>query len=147
MECAYLHTIGLTRAQFRRPFAGVVSCWNELAPGKMALMQRALACPSAGARRPQSRADEMAVVPEAAMRGSIALVSNGDISKIATRQGSIELRLSLADVAAREKPSSPGWHEFGAGAFWKYARLIGAAGASAVTRPGGAGETQIHANV
>jgi dihydroxy-acid dehydratase len=38
---SYDYAMGLTEEQFRRPFVGVVSCWNEAAPCNIALMRQA----------------------------------------------------------------------------------------------------------
>ncbi len=73
--------------------------------------------------------------------------AHDDVIGIDARQGMAELRLSGAELAARKKSWTPRRHEFGSGAFWKYAQLVGPARAGTVTHPGGAGETQIYANV
>ncbi len=38
---SYYYAMGLTEAQIKRPFVGVVSCWNEAAPCNIALMRQA----------------------------------------------------------------------------------------------------------
>ncbi|HEX5599892.1 MAG TPA: dihydroxy-acid dehydratase, partial [Hyphomicrobiaceae bacterium] len=38
---SYYYAMGLTEEQIKRPFVGVVSCWNEAAPCNIALMRQA----------------------------------------------------------------------------------------------------------
>ena len=40
---SYYYAMGLTEEQIKRPFVGVVSCWNEAAPCNIALMRQAQA--------------------------------------------------------------------------------------------------------
>jgi dihydroxy-acid dehydratase len=87
------------------------------------------------------------VGPEAAIGGPIALVRDGDIIAIDALKRSIELRVSDADLAERKKNWKPRPTEFGSGALYKYAQIVGPARHGAVTHPGAAGETQCYADI
>ncbi len=87
------------------------------------------------------------VGPEAAVGGPIALVRDGDIIAIDALKRTIELRVSDADLAERRKNWKPRPTEFGSGALYKYAQIVGPARYGAVTHPGAAGETQCYADI
>ncbi len=125
-----VYAIGPGRQQIRRPSLRLASssCWNEAAPCGVAPMPRVWAFASAGARGWQVPAPD-------------------DVIEIDGRRGVAELHPCGAETAAHMKPWTPRRHEFGSGAFCKYAQLVGPARAGAVTHSGGAGETQIYANV
>jgi dihydroxy-acid dehydratase len=87
------------------------------------------------------------VGPEAAVGGPIALVRDGDIIEIDAVKGTIELHVPEAELAERHKAWQPRKTDFGSGALWKYAQIVGPAVNGAVTHPGGFGETKIYADV
>jgi dihydroxy-acid dehydratase len=87
------------------------------------------------------------VGPEAAVGGPIALVRDGDIIAIDAVKRTITLRVSDAELAERRKHWKPRPTEFGSGALYKYAEIVGPARYGAVTHPGAAGETQCYADV
>ncbi len=87
------------------------------------------------------------VGPEAAVGGPIALVKDGDIIEIDAVKGTIELHVSEAELAERLKAWQPRKTDFGSGALWKYAQIVGPAVNGAVTHPGGSGETQTYADI
>ncbi|MGH6818756.1 MAG: dihydroxy-acid dehydratase [Methylovirgula sp.] len=87
------------------------------------------------------------VGPEAAIGGPIALVRDGDIIAIDALKRTIELRVSDTELAERKKNWKPRPTEFGSGALYKYAQIVGPARHGAVTHPGAAGETQCYADI
>ncbi len=87
------------------------------------------------------------VGPEAAVGGPIALIRDGDIIAIDAMKRTIELRVSAEELAERKKSWKPRPTEFGSGALFKYAEVVGPARYGAVTHPGAAGETQCYADV
>ena len=87
------------------------------------------------------------VGPEAAVGGPIALLRDGDIIRLDALQRTIELRVSDEELARRRKTWAPRPTEFGSGALYKYAEVVGPARYGAVTHPGAAGETQCYADV
>jgi dihydroxy-acid dehydratase len=87
------------------------------------------------------------VGPEAAVGGPIALVKDGDIIEIDAVKGTIELLVPEAELAERHKAWQPRKMDFGSGALWKYAQIVGPAVNGAVTHPGGFGETKIYADI
>ncbi len=76
------------------------------------------------------------VGPEAAIGGPIALLKNGDVIDIDAKKGSINVRLTNAQLKVRRKK----WREkklsFGSGTIWKYAQTVGPAYLGAPTHPG-----------
>ena len=87
------------------------------------------------------------VGPEAAVGGPIGLLRDGDMIEIDASAGSIHVDLSDAELAARHKAWKPRATDYGSGAIWKYAQLVGPAKKGAVTHPGGGGETHIYADI
>jgi dihydroxy-acid dehydratase len=87
------------------------------------------------------------VGPEAAVGGPIAHVRDGDIITIDAVAGTIEVNVSDEEFARRKADWSPRETEFGSGAIWKYAQLVGAARYGALTNPGGKGEKECYADV
>jgi dihydroxy-acid dehydratase len=86
------------------------------------------------------------VGPEAAVGGPIALLRNGDRIVIDAAQGSIDMLVPEAEIAARRAAWQPRRTDYNAGALWKYAQLVGPAHLGAVTHPGGAAETHVYAD-
>jgi dihydroxy-acid dehydratase len=87
------------------------------------------------------------VGPEAAVGGPIALLRNGDPVVIDAEAGTIEMRVSDAELAERRAAWKPRPTDYNAGAIWKYAQLVGPARTGAVTHPGGAAETHCYADI
>jgi dihydroxy-acid dehydratase len=87
------------------------------------------------------------VGPEAAVGGPIALVRDGDIIALDAVKGTIEVRLSDEELAARKKAWTPPKLSFGSGALWKYAQTVGSAKTGATTHPGAKAETRVYADV
>jgi dihydroxy-acid dehydratase len=76
------------------------------------------------------------VGPEAAVGGPIALVKDGDVISIDAVNGTIEVKVSDADLAERKKSWKPRENQYGSGALWNYAQQVGSALNGAVTHPG-----------
>jgi dihydroxy-acid dehydratase len=76
------------------------------------------------------------VGPEAAMGGPIALLRNGDIIDIDAKKGSINVRLTKAQLKSRRKKWKEKKYSFGSGTIWKYAQTVGPAYLGAPTHPG-----------
>jgi dihydroxy-acid dehydratase len=87
------------------------------------------------------------VGPEAAVCGPIALIRDGDIIEIDADKGTLDVKLSDAELAARAKEWKPRPEEFGSGYLWKYAQQVGTARYGAVTHPGGSAEKACYADV
>jgi dihydroxy-acid dehydratase len=85
--------------------------------------------------------------PEAAQGGPIALLRDGDIIRIDTLTGALDVELSDAELAARRaawKPRPPG---SGSGALWRYAQIVGDAAHGATTHPGAKMEGRPYAEI
>jgi dihydroxy-acid dehydratase len=76
------------------------------------------------------------VGPEAATGGPIAHVRDGDIITLDATSGEISVDVSEAELAERAKSWKPRETEYGSGAIWKYAQLVGPARFGALTAPG-----------
>ena len=87
------------------------------------------------------------VGPEAAVGGPIGLLKNGDIISIDAEKGTISVKLSKAELAARAKKWKPRKTDYQSGAIWKYAQTVGPARYGAVTQPGAEKETHIYADI
>ena len=87
------------------------------------------------------------VGPEAALGGPIGLLRNGDIITIDAVAGTIDVRLSEAELAERARAWSPRQTEYQSGAIWKFAQMVGPASRGAVTHPGGAAEVKCYADL
>jgi dihydroxy-acid dehydratase len=87
------------------------------------------------------------VGPEAAVGGPIALVEEGDSITIDAVNGTIDLHVDEATIAARRAKWVPRAHDYQSGALWRYAQTVGPAYHGAVTHPGGAAETQCYADI
>jgi len=83
------------------------------------------------------------VGPEAAVGGPIGLLKDGDIIRIDAAKGTLDVKLSDAELAERKKAWKPKEHQYGAGAIWKFAQQVGPARTGAVTHPGGKGEKHV----
>ena len=87
------------------------------------------------------------VGPEAAVGGPIALLKDGDTISIDAVNGTIDVKLSDAELAERKKSWKPREHEYGSGALWKYAQQVGPALNGAVTHPGAEKEKVSYADL
>ncbi|MGN6285980.1 MAG: dihydroxy-acid dehydratase [Afipia sp.] len=87
------------------------------------------------------------VGPEAAIGGPIGLIRDGDIIELDAVNGTLNVRLSDAELAERKKSWKPRESAVGSGVLWKYAQQVGPAVKGAVTHPGGAGEKTCYADV
>lgn len=87
------------------------------------------------------------VGPEAAVGGPIGLIRDGDVISINAVNGTIEVALTEAELAARAKTWKARTTDYQSGAIWKYAQTVGSARDGAVTHPGGAKETHCYADI
>jgi dihydroxy-acid dehydratase len=85
--------------------------------------------------------------PEAAVGGPIALLRDGDIIAIDAAKGTLEVKLSKAELDARAKAWKPRQPEITSGYLWKYAQQVGAARHGALTHPGATAERACYADV
>ena len=81
------------------------------------------------------------VSPEAQAGGPIGLVQNGDIIRIDAEKGTMDVKLSDEELAARKKSWKPREHNYQSGVIWKYTQTVGSAEKGAVTHPGAKAET------
>jgi dihydroxy-acid dehydratase len=87
------------------------------------------------------------VGPEAAVGGPIGLLKDGDMIDIDAEKGTLDVRLSTAELEERRKAWKPRTHEFQSGTLWKYAQTVGPAQKGAVTHPGATSETHVYADI
>ena len=87
------------------------------------------------------------VGPEAAIGGPIALLRNGDVIDIDAKKGTVNVRLSKKQLAARRKKWKPRKINFGSGTLWKYAQTVGPAYLGASTHPGKKSEVRCYADI
>lgn len=87
------------------------------------------------------------VGPEAAVGGPIGLLKDGDIIELDADNGTINVKLSDAELAERKKSWKPRESRVGSGILWKYAQQVGPAVKGAVTHPGGAAEKTCYADI
>ena len=87
------------------------------------------------------------VGPEAAVGGPIGLIKDGDIITIDADKGTIEVELSVEELAKRRKAWKPRQTDYRSGALYKFAQVVGPARGGAVTHPGGAAETVSYADI
>jgi dihydroxy-acid dehydratase len=87
------------------------------------------------------------VGPEAAVGGPIALLRDGDIIEIDAEKGTMNVKLSKAELDKRRQDWKPRKPAFTSGYLWKYAQQVGPARNGAVTHPGGAAETSCYADI
>ena len=87
------------------------------------------------------------VGPEAAIGGPIALLRNGDVIDIDAKKGTVNVRLSKKQLAARLKKWKPRKINFGSGTLWKYAQTVGPAYLGASTHPGKKNEVRCYADI
>ena len=87
------------------------------------------------------------VGPEAQVGGPIALVQDGDIISIDAEVGTIELEVDSTILEHRARDWSPRETNYGSGAIWKFAQVVGPAHQGAVTHPGQKGERHVYADI
>jgi dihydroxy-acid dehydratase len=87
------------------------------------------------------------VGPEAAVGGPIAHVQDGDIITLDAITGEISVNVSDEEFARRATAWKPRETEYGSGAIWKYAQLVGPARYGALTNPGAKGEKEQYADI
>jgi dihydroxy-acid dehydratase len=87
------------------------------------------------------------VGPEAAAGGPIALLRDGDVITIDAEQGTLEVKLSKAELTSRAKGWKAPAPQFTSGYLWKYAQQVGPARHGAVTHPGAAAEKACYADI
>lgn len=87
------------------------------------------------------------VGPEAAEGGPIGLIRDGDIITLDALKGTIEVRLTPAEMADRKREWKPRTTKYGSGALQKFAKLVGPAHEGAVTHSGFAGELHVYADI
>jgi dihydroxy-acid dehydratase len=75
------------------------------------------------------------VAPEAAVGGPIAAVRDGDVVEIDAERGTLEVKLSDAELDARLEAWAPPAPRYASGVFAKYVALVTSAAEGAVTRP------------
>ena len=86
------------------------------------------------------------VGPEAAVGGPIGLIRDGDIIELDAEKGTLDVKLSAAELAERAKAWKPRAHEYTSGYLWKYTQQVGSARDGAVTHPGGGAEKACYAD-
>ncbi|MBN9361180.1 dihydroxy-acid dehydratase [Devosia sp.] len=87
------------------------------------------------------------VGPEAAIGGPIAHIQDGDIITLDATTGEISVNVSEEEFARRKTSWAPRETEYGSGAIWKYAQLVGPARYGALTNPGAKGEKEQYADI
>jgi dihydroxy-acid dehydratase len=87
------------------------------------------------------------VGPEAAIGGPIAHIQDGDIITLDATTGEISVNVSEEEFARRKTNWAPRETEYGSGAIWKYAQLVGPARYGALTNPGAKGEKEQYADI
>jgi dihydroxy-acid dehydratase len=85
--------------------------------------------------------------PEAQLGGPIALIKDGDIIAIDADAGTIDLEVDPIELENRRRHWTPRKTNYGSGAIWKFAQLVGPAHEGAVTHPGMDGETHVYADL
>jgi dihydroxy-acid dehydratase len=87
------------------------------------------------------------VGPEAAIGGPIALLKNGDIIELNAAKGTLDVKLTKAELDKRRQAWKAKKPECTSGYLWKYAQQVGPAVKGAVTHPGGSAETTCYADI
>ncbi len=87
------------------------------------------------------------VGPEAADGGPIGLIKDGDIITLDAIKGTIDVRLTPAEMADRKREWKPRTTMYGSGALQKFVKLVGPAHEGAVTHSGFAGERHVYADI
>ena len=87
------------------------------------------------------------VGPEAAVGGPIGLLRDGDIIEIDAERGTLDVKLTQAELERRAGERKPRSEEFTSGYLWKYAQQVGPARCGAVTHAGGSVEKECYADI
>ena len=87
------------------------------------------------------------VGPEAAVGGPIGLLRDGDVIEIDAVAGTLNVKLTEAELTERKTKWQPRTTNYTSGALWKYAQQVGPAVSGALTHPGGAHEKQCYADI
>jgi dihydroxy-acid dehydratase len=87
------------------------------------------------------------VGPEAAVGGPIGLIRDGDVIELDAEKGTLNVKLSDSELAARAKTWKPRPEEYASGYLWKYTQQVGPARDGAVTHPGGSAEKACYADI
>ena len=87
------------------------------------------------------------VGPEAAIGGPIGLLRDGDVIEIDAVAGTLNVKLTDAELTERKTKWRPRTTNYTSGALWKYAQQVGPAVSGALTHPGGAHEKQCYADI
>ena len=87
------------------------------------------------------------ISPEAAVRGPIALVQDGDIIEIDADKGLINLNVDKNELEKRNKKLKVKENDFGSGALWKFSQSVGSARYGAVTHPGALKEKKTYSDI
>ena len=74
-------------------------------------------------------------------------VKDGDIVTIDAEKGTIDVRLTPAELEDRKRQWKPRITAYGSGALQKFAALVGPAHKGATTHPGFAGERHVYADI
>jgi dihydroxyacid dehydratase/phosphogluconate dehydratase len=85
--------------------------------------------------------------PEGAIVKVAGMLQDGDIIEIDAEAGTLNVKLSDAELAERKTKWQPRATNHTSGALWKYAQQVGPAVDGAVTHPGGAHEKQYYADI
>jgi dihydroxy-acid dehydratase len=87
------------------------------------------------------------VGPEAAVGGPIAHLRDGDIIVLDAGTGTLDVKLSAAELEQRRAAWTPRATQFASGYIWKYAQQVGPARGGAVTHAGAAAEKACYADI
>ncbi|MEL6862570.1 MAG: dihydroxy-acid dehydratase [Pseudomonadota bacterium] len=87
------------------------------------------------------------VGPEAQEGGPIGLIQDGDIISIDAETGTIDVKLTPAELEERKRNWKPRVTAYGNGTLSKFAKLVGPAHLGAVTHEGFAGERHVYADI
>jgi dihydroxy-acid dehydratase len=87
------------------------------------------------------------VGPEAAIGGTIGLLRDGDIIELDAVAGTLDVKLSKAELDERARAWKPRGTEYTSGYLWKYTQQVGPARDGAVTQPGGSAEKECYADI
>ncbi|MEL6246145.1 MAG: dihydroxy-acid dehydratase [Pseudomonadota bacterium] len=87
------------------------------------------------------------VGPEAAEAGPIGLLEDGDIISIDAEAGTIDVKLTPAEIEDRRRKWAPRETAYGSGALAKFAKLVGPAHLGATTHEGFDGERHVYADI
>ena len=75
------------------------------------------------------------------------VLKDGDIISIDAEKGTIDLEVDPIELEHRARAWRPRETEYGSGAVWKFAQLVGPAHLGAVTHPGFRGEKKPYADL